>query len=72
MKLKIAVIQESELWVARCLDFMISQTGSTKQNAIDNLIETLKQMNNKYGLKKVTVNENNYNDWEISIKEVLL
>jgi len=65
MKITIAITNEDGIWIARCLDYLITQTGKTKQGAINHMIESLKQHMNEFDLKKVSGNKEQYQDWEI-------
>jgi len=71
MKITIAIINEDGLWIARCLEYLITQTGQSKQEAMDHVITSLKQHMNEFSLKKISNNKEQYRDWELVEVEII-
>jgi len=69
MKLTIALIKGEDCWIARCLDFMITKTAKTKEDAIIHLLEALSVLNQEFKLVKIAVNKKKYSDWELVTRE---
>lgn len=72
MKITIAVTKTDEHWVARCLDFMTTETAKTRQDAIDHLIHTTKLLNKEHELRVLEVEKESYADWELIEQEIEL
>jgi pyruvate-formate lyase len=71
MKIHIALTKEEDYWIARCVEFMITDTGNSKDEAIKNLKKTMIDISKEYDLKVVPSQES-LADWETIEEEIEL
>ena len=72
MKIHIAIVKEESYWIARCVEFMITDTGVSKEAAIKNLKRTMLSISKEHELKKLPLQKNIFDDWEIVQEEIEL
>ena len=70
MKLTIAIIHQEGRYIARILDYLITQEGRTKEEAIAHVIQTYHELKQEYPLKKVPIDKNYYPSWELVEKDI--
>ncbi len=70
MKVTIAVLHQDGRYIARILDYLITQDGRTKDEAIAHAIQTYQELKKEYPLKKVPIDKNYYPGWEFVEKDV--
>lgn len=64
------MIKEEDYWIARCVEFMITDTGVSKKDAIKNLKHTMLSISKEHELKRLPPQKNMFDDWEIVQEEI--